>query len=110
MDDRPHLRVVPHILQHVAIVHGHHAHHLGHVQRRAAAKADHGVGAMGLERRRASHHLCAGGVAKDTIKHADGQACRVCQQGLELRHHRQRSQRAVGDDQRALDAHVQQMR
>lgn len=99
--------MVPHVLQHIAVVHGHQADDLGHIQRRAAPEADDGVRAMCLVGGSAGHHLRTGGVAEDAVEHGHVQARQVA---LELRHHGQRGQGAVGDDQGALDAAFQQVR
>ncbi len=48
----------------------------------------------------------AGRVAEDAVEHRDVQAGQVA---AELGHHRQRGQRVVGDDQRALAAGVEQV-
>ena len=104
--DGPHLRVVPHVLEDVALVRGGDADHLGHVERRAAAEADHAIGAMRLEGGRARHHLAGGRVAEHAGEHGHLQPR---QMGLELGQHRQRGQRLVGDDQRALEALLAQV-
>jgi hypothetical protein len=107
MGDRPHLRMVPHVLDHVAVVHRHQRDHLGHVERGAAAEADHAVRPVRLERRRTGHHLARGRVAEDAVEHGDVQALQV---GAELGQQRQLGERAVGHDQRALQALLEQVR
>jgi hypothetical protein len=94
-----HLRVVPRVLDDVARVRGRDADHLGDVQRRAAAEADDAIGSVRLEGRRALHHLAGGRIAEHAAEHRDLEALQVA---AELGQHRQRRQRLVGDDQRAL--------
>ncbi len=62
-------RCVPRVVEHVALVHGHHGHRLGDVERGAAAEADDRVGAVGPERRRAGHHLRRRRVAEHAVEH-----------------------------------------
>ena len=88
-------------------MHGGQADDLGHVQCGTAAKADHAVGVVRLVSGSAIHHLAAGGVAKYAAEHGHVQ---TAQMGDELGHHGQHAQRLVGNDQRALAAHFQQMR
>ena len=65
MLDRAHLRVIPRILEHVAVVRGHERDGFGDVERRAAAESDHGVGAMVLERGSAARRLAGDRIAPD---------------------------------------------
>ena len=99
--------MVPHILEHIAFVRGHQPHHLGHVQGGTTTEADHAVGAMGLEGGRAGHDLGAGRVANHAIENSHLQPGQV---GLELGHHGQCGQRAVGDDERAFATLFKQVR
>ena len=52
VDDGFDTGLVPHVVEHVAVVHRHQADDLGHVERRAAAEADDAIGAVRLEGRR----------------------------------------------------------
>ena len=79
----------------------HQSDHLGHVERGTAAEPDHAVGTVRLVRGGAGHHLGTRRIAEHAVEHGDIQAAEM---GLELGHHRQRGQRAVGDDQRSLQA------
>ncbi len=99
--DRAHLRMVPRILEDVAVVVRHQRDGLGHVQRGAAADADDRIRAMRLVRGRAGHHLAAHRVAEDLREHADGETGQVGDQRGEQR---QRGDAAIGDQQRARDA------
>jgi hypothetical protein len=105
--DGAHLRMVPDVLEDVAFVRGGHADHLGHVQRRAPAETDDAVGVVRLVGRRTVHHLAAGRVAEHAGKHGHVQPVEM---GPEFGQHRQGAERAVGDDQRALETLLQQMR
>ena len=87
-------------------MHRHQADDLGHIERGAAAETDHAIGVVGLESRSAGHDLGAGRIAEHAVEGGDLQTTEV---RLELGHHRQRSQRAIGDDQRALAALLAQM-
>jgi hypothetical protein len=106
IDDRPHLRVVPGVLEDVALVHPHHADHLGHVQRGAAAEADHAVRAVLPERLRAGHCLARRRVAGHAVEDRRIEAAEVA---AELGQHGQRGQRAVGDDQGPLAPRLAQV-
>jgi hypothetical protein len=107
VDDGTHLRVVPDVFDDVAVVHRHQRHDLRDVERGATAEGDHAVGTVRLERRRAGHHLAGGRVAEDAVEHADVQPAQVA---AEFGQHRQRAERTVGDDQRALQPLLQQVR
>ena len=106
MHDSPHARMVPDVLQHIPIVRGHQPDDLGHIQRGAAAEADHAVGTVRLEGRGAGHDHRARRVAVDAVEDGDMQ---LGQLRAELGQHRQRGQSAVGDDQRASAAGIAQM-
>ena len=86
-----------------------HADDLGDVERRAAADADDGVGAVRAERRRAGHHLArrrvAEHAAEDRRREPGGREV-----GRQLGDDRQRREALVGDDERALQAALAQLR
>ena len=63
--DRPHLRMVPRVLEDVARVLGHQRDRLRDVERGAAADADDAVGTMRTKRCGALHHLAAHRIAAD---------------------------------------------
>jgi hypothetical protein len=84
-----------------------HADQLGHIQRRAPAETDDAVGVVRRVGRRTIHHLATGRVAGHAGKHGDVQPVEM---RTEFGHHRQGAERAVGDDQWALEALFQKMR
>ena len=93
--------MIPRIFEDIAVVVRHQRNGLGDVERRAAADADDGVRAMGLERGCAGHHLAAHRIAEDVREHRDVEAGQVGEQCAEQR---QRGDAAIGDQQRARDS------
>ena len=95
------LRMIPDVLKDVTGMRCRHADHLGHIERRAAPESDDAIGAMRGKGRSALHHLAAGRVAMDAIKHGDLQAIEMA---AEFSQHGQCGQGAIGHDQRAAKA------
>ena len=62
------MRVVPRILDDVAIVHRHQCHHFGDVERGSTTDADHAVGLLRAERVTALHRLRRGWIAVHPCK------------------------------------------
>lgn len=85
---------------------GGHAHHLGDVQRSAATETNDAVGSMRFVGGRAIHHLAASRVAEHTGKHRNVESAEM---GAEFGQHRQGAERAVRDDERALETLLQQV-
>jgi hypothetical protein len=107
--DRPHLRMVPRILEDIARMPGHHQHRLRDVERGAAAEPDHRIGAMVAERSAARHRLRARRIAPDAVEHRDIESGRA-QRGNEAARDRELCQRAIGDDQRPREAAFPEVR
>jgi hypothetical protein len=104
--DRPHLRMVPGVLEHVARMHRHQRDDLRYVESGSAAETDHRIGtvrAIGID---TGAHLRCDRVSLDAGIHAD---LKSGKRAAEIGEHRQRREALVGNDQRALAADAREV-
>ena len=104
--DRPHLRVIPRVLENVARMRRHHRNRLRDIERSPSADTDDAVGVMRAIRPRTLHHLASHRVAPDAGKDGMLDACKLA---LESGENRQRGKAPIGHDQRTRTSRGEQV-